>query len=190
VVHISAFFLNERGDIPDRLDGADLIIGVHDGHQDRLVGHGGSDIFRMDDTVLIRTDIGHLVIPVSRGSGPLKDGVMLDRRGHDMVPLGGVRPKHAEQREVIRFGPVAVKMISSAWRPKGRDLLARVFHGPLGLTAEGMNARRIPEDLVEKMAASPPRLSDPSACRRIIKIYLFMISPYEAELCLRVTVLD
>ena len=41
------------------LDGADLVVAVHDGHQDRIIPDGRGHIIRIHSSLLVNRDRGH-----------------------------------------------------------------------------------------------------------------------------------
>ena len=59
-VEQNALFLADRADLPDGLDGADLVVGEHDGHEAGVVADGVGDLLRGDEPVRVHVEQRHL----------------------------------------------------------------------------------------------------------------------------------
>ena len=92
------------GDLGDRLDRADLVVGEHDRDQDRLVVERRLELVGVDPAVAIDRQLDDLEAELLEVAEGVADGVMLDRRGHDPVAAALAGPGRALEREVVRLG--------------------------------------------------------------------------------------
>jgi hypothetical protein len=78
--------VGDRGELGDRLDGADFVVGEHHRHQRGAIGdHGGQGIWRHDAGSI---DSEPADVPAAAGEGPrgLQDRFVLDGADHEMPP--------------------------------------------------------------------------------------------------------
>ena len=76
----------DQADVLDRLDGADLIVGVHNANQDRLRSNGAAHVLRIDSARAIDGKVGdRSAEPFEKPAGSKNSG-MLDCRGDDVEP--------------------------------------------------------------------------------------------------------
>ena len=71
-------------DLPDGLDGADLIVGVHHCDKAGFRADGGFHFFRKNDAVLMHIQQGHLKAFGLQLSQGMKDSMMFEGGGNDM----------------------------------------------------------------------------------------------------------
>ena len=107
------------GDLGDRLDRADLVVGEHDADQDRPVGDRGVDLVRVDPAVAVDRQLDDLEARTSRGSA----GVWLTAWcSIELVTIRWPRalPAHAPPLRARLFAsvPPDVKTISRGWAPR------------------------------------------------------------------------
>ena len=76
---------NDTGYLGDRLDSADLVVGVHHAYQHRLVGDSGGYVLRVHPAVPVDGQVRHVEPLLFELLARVKDGVMLDGRGDDVV---------------------------------------------------------------------------------------------------------
>ena len=89
-VHQRAVAMGDLGQLSDGLDGAHLVVGVHDGHQQGVGGDGLFQVSRVHPTVRIHRQHGDAEALCLQPGADLGDGRMLDGRGDDVLaPLGG-----------------------------------------------------------------------------------------------------
>ena len=81
-----------RGDLGDRLDRADLVVGEHDRDQDRLVVERRLELVGIDPAVAVHRQLDDLEPELLEVAQRVADGVVLDRRGHDPVATRPCRP--------------------------------------------------------------------------------------------------
>jgi hypothetical protein len=84
-VHLDATLARDLRDLHDRLDRADLVVGVHDRDQPRVIADGVRNLPRIDQRVLIHADHGQVVALFLQVLAGVQHRVMLDRGG-DHVP--------------------------------------------------------------------------------------------------------
>ena len=80
----------ELADLRHWLDGADLVVGVHDGHQGSVRADGRLQILQVDDAVFIYRQQRHLEALLLQGRQGVEHRVVLDGRGDQVLfPLLG-----------------------------------------------------------------------------------------------------
>ena len=92
-----------RGDLGDRLDRADLVVGEHDRDEDRLVVERRLELVRVDPAVAVDRQLDDLEPELLEVAQRVADRVVLDRRGHDPVAARLAGPRRALEREVVRL---------------------------------------------------------------------------------------
>ena len=98
----------QRADLPDGLEGADLIVGVHDGHQAGVGADGRRQLLQADQAVLMDgevSDLEPLLLQLGQG---VEHRVVLDGVGDDVAFPGG-RPQAGPLGDgpVVRLGAAA-----------------------------------------------------------------------------------
>ena len=137
-----------RGDLGDRLDRADLVVGEHDRDQDRPVGERGLELVGIDPAVAVDRQLDDLEPELLEVAQRVTDRVVLDRRGDDAVAAGLARPGGALEREVVGLGAA-----------RGEDDLARLGVQALGQSFVGLVERRARDAPVRvRRAGVPERL--------------------------------
>ena len=82
----------QRADLPDGLEGADLIVGVHDGHQTGVGADGRRQLLQADQAVFMDgevSDLEPLLLQLGQG---VEHRVVLDGVGDDVALPGGRPP--------------------------------------------------------------------------------------------------
>ena len=94
----------DRADLPDGLDGADLVVGVHDRYKTGVLPDGLLHLMGEDDAVFVYIQKGDLkALPLQLLQG-VQDSVMLECGGYDMLPaLLPPQPCGGEDRLVVRL---------------------------------------------------------------------------------------
>ena len=138
-------FMRDGADLFDRLYGADLVVGVHDGDERRLLGHDRAKLVKVDDTVLVDTDVGNGEAVLFQSAAGMQHGVMLDLGGDDVrTALGLHAMRRALDRPVIRFAAARSEV-----QLGGRTVQyigytgTRIVHHAMRFSALGMQARRV-----------------------------------------------
>ena len=127
-----------RGDLVDRLDRADLVVGEHDRDEDRPVGERRLELVGVHPPVAVDRQLDDLEPELLEVAQRVADRVMLDRRGHDPMAARLAGPGRALEGEVVGLRPADVKTISRASAPSRRGDAARAprpgRRGPPGRT--------------------------------------------------------
>jgi len=98
-------FVAEGGEFGDRLEGAGLVVGGHHGHQHRVLGEGGGQGGRLDESVPVDGQDRHpcAVQPLQRAGGLQHSRVLRGLGDHVEVRAAGGQDC-AAQREEVGFG--------------------------------------------------------------------------------------
>ena len=94
-------------DLPDGLDGADFVVGVHYGHQNRLGRDGLLHLLGRYHAHTVDGKVSHRPSLAFQVAADLLHGRVLDGRSDDVVARVPVRPRHAPDRVVVGLGAVA-----------------------------------------------------------------------------------
>ncbi len=106
-VQIDAGFPCNFSDFGDWLNGAYLVVGVHDGNDDGFAGNRPAYVIGVNHTVPIHRQVGYLEPLSFQEVAGFQNGVVLNSRGDDMVALAIAGINGAFQRGVIRLGTAA-----------------------------------------------------------------------------------
>ena len=79
----------------NRLDGADLVVGEHDGGQDGVRADGRLEVLNAHEPVLVHGQVGHFEALALQRLAGVKHRVVLDGARDKVAPLGGVGPGEA-----------------------------------------------------------------------------------------------
>src|SRR5262245_19848739 len=94
------------GKSPDLRDGMDrsyLVVGCHDGNEQRPLVNCRVELFEIDDPVTIHTDIAYSKPLSLQGFAGVEDRLVLSRAGDDMITLVAIKFRDALNGQVIRF---------------------------------------------------------------------------------------
>ena len=80
----NAVFVCDAGNLRDRLDRADLVIRMHNAHQDRIPGDGALEIIWIEKAVAVDGQVGDLRAETFQEPAGLDGGRMLDLCRHNM----------------------------------------------------------------------------------------------------------
>ncbi len=126
------------GDRGDLLDGADLVVGQHHGHQDRVGPDRGSHLGGIDPPAPIAADHGQLggTRPGERLRGG-QDRLVLDRADHQVTaPLRTPPLQHPAQGQVVGLGAARGEGdLARRAAGGGGHPIPGLVHGGAGLTA-------------------------------------------------------
>jgi hypothetical protein len=134
----------DGADLGDRLDGADLVVGVHDRDKGRVLVDRRVDLLRVDPAVSVNRHDRDLEAGALQDGAGVQHRFVLNPAGHDVPALGACRPGGALDGEVIGLAAAT-----------GEDDLARLgaedLGDPLpglveplpGAAARGVQARRV-----------------------------------------------
>ncbi len=73
----------------ERLDRADLVVDVHDADEDRVAANSVLQLARVDEAFSVDAEIGDAEARFFEALSRVQDGVVLDRRGDDVVAAAG-----------------------------------------------------------------------------------------------------
>src|SRR5215813_15331008 len=90
-----AAFMGDSGAILDRLDGADLVVGVHDADEDRARRDRPAKVVGINPARAVNRQIGHAGAQALEKPARFDDGRMLDARRDDVIAAVAVRKEHA-----------------------------------------------------------------------------------------------
>ena len=137
----NALFLAHRADLLNGLDGADFVVGKHDGNQDGLVRNGVFHLLRRYQAVFVYLKIRYLKALFFQRLAGMQNGVVFNGGGDDMVAFVFMLIGHAAQRPVIAFGGAGGE---ENFARRGADgvchLLSGMVDGFFGLPGETVYA--------------------------------------------------
>ena len=96
---------NPVGDLDDRLERPDLVVGQHDRDEDRAVREGRLQLIGIDPAISIDRQCDDLEAELLEVAERVPDRMMLHGRGHDPVTMGLACPGRALEGKVVRLGP-------------------------------------------------------------------------------------
>jgi len=144
-MHQAAVGARQPGDLGDRLEGADLVVGVHHRDQCRVRAQRRRDVGRRDAARRIDADDRDVPTEFAQMQRRLHHGRMLDGTDYD-VSFVRQRAGDAEQGQVVGLGRAAGEDDFPVDRiDQRRDLGSRRGHRPPRPQAEGMGRGRIAE---------------------------------------------
>ena len=94
----------DLADSSDVVDGTQLIVDMHDAGQDRIRPQALRDGLGLNQPLGIGRHVGHLETAGFQPGTAVENGLVLDRRGHDVAPACLVKFRHALDGEVVGFG--------------------------------------------------------------------------------------
>ena len=129
----------ERADGPDGLDGADLVVGKHDGHERRVLPDGRSHVLDADDAVFVHIQQRHVKAFLAELIERVQHRMVLKLGGYQMFfPFTGAVSGGGNDGLIIGLAPAG-----------GKHDLPRVGSADqlrdLGAAGEQMLGRLLPE---------------------------------------------
>ena len=159
------------GDLGDRLDRPDLVVGKHDADEDRPVGQRGIDFVGIDPPIAVDRQLDDLEPELLEVAQAVTDSVVLDRARHDPVAARLARPGGTLQGEVVRLRPARGEYdLARLGMESASEPLVRLVEHRARPPAVGMCGGRVPERLPE---VGQHRRDDlrPDRCRgRVVEI--------------------
>ncbi len=148
-VEENALFMAELANRGDRIDGADLIVGVHDADKDRLVRDRLRNIVHGHQAVRLNGQIRDLIAALLQPLAGVQHGLVLGHLRDDVVALFAVHLRDALQGKVVRLcGARGEDDLLGGRTNQLCDLLASLVDALLGFPAEGVIAAgRVAENL-------------------------------------------
>ena len=147
----NALFLADRADLLDGLDGADLVVGEHDGHEAGVVADGVGDLLRGDEPVRVHVEQRHLKALLFQALEGVQHGVVLERGGNDVLfALARADVGRGGDGLVVRLAAAGGKVDLARLGSKAGGHIGpgRLEHF-LGLLADGIEARRVAEGMIQ-----------------------------------------
>ena len=107
-VELRADRMRQLGNLPDRLDGADLIVRRHDGDERGVLGEFALELLEIHMAFLIHVQIGDAVALFFERLAGVQHRVVLDPGGNEVLAALGRRAVHkAADGEVVRLRAAA-----------------------------------------------------------------------------------
>ena len=135
------------GDAPDfceGLNGAELVVRVHDGDQHRVGPNGPAKFVQIDQAINRDGKIGDGDALFFESLAGVEDGFVFDGRGNNVLRRRGCGGDDTEDGLVVGLGASAGKdNLLRAGVEERRNLIARVFDGRPGALAEGVDRRGV-----------------------------------------------
>ena len=137
---------DDGGELPDRLDRADLVVGEHHADEDRLGSDRGFQVVRVHAAVPIRRQLDDLEAELLQVAQRVTDRVVLDCGADDSVPARLAGPGRALDGQVVRLGtPGREHDLAGLGAESAGHSLAGVVETGTRPPAERVRGRRIPE---------------------------------------------
>jgi hypothetical protein len=95
------------GAVLDRLDGSNLVVGMHDADKDRARGDRLAQIVRINATGAVNGQVGHTCTEAFEETTRFNNCRMLNTRGDDVIALVATREECALESKIIRFAAAA-----------------------------------------------------------------------------------
>ena len=154
--------MGQIGDFGDGLNGAHLVIGMHDGNQNGLWSNGSGHIIGINQSVTIDLQIGHFKTFIFQKTTHLNYRGMFNGRGNDVVALIPISISHTFNRIIVGLGPAAGEndFIDTAAEHVSYLSSGR-FHGFFGGNAVPMTTGRIAKMFIQirQHGLSHPRIN-------------------------------
>src|SRR5581483_4285611 len=157
-VKVDIVLRRDAADFLERLDGAEFVVGVHDGNEAGVRANGFANRFGIDEAIAIHRQVGDTdASPANvffgatcRGGfnrlAGVEDGFVFEVGGDDVLGGTGSIADDAEDGVIVRFGAAAGEDDFLGTRvEKSGDLFASGFHGGPGALADGVDRRGVAE---------------------------------------------
>ena len=140
--------MGQPADFLNGLDGADFIVGGHDGDQDGLVRNGLLHILYPHAAKLVHRQVSHLKALLFQPGAGMQHRVMLDGAGDDVVALIPSGEGRALDGPVVALGAAGSEVDFLGLGADGPSHLpAGGIHGAAGVAAGGVDAGGVAEAL-------------------------------------------
>ena len=146
-----AAFMADRADCLDRLNGADLVVGEHDGHEAGIIADGLRDLLRRDKSVRVHVQKRYLKALFFQPLQGMQDGVMLKRGGNDVLfALARAEIGGGGNGLIVGLAAAGGEIdLARLGAEAGGHIGPRRLQHLLGLLADGVEARRVAEGVVQ-----------------------------------------
>ena len=133
--------LDDAGDLGDRLNSPDLVVGQHHADQYRLVGYSMPDLLGIDEAVFVHREVGHIKTELLKLMAAMQNGMVLDAGGDDVIAQVLQREGDPLESGVVRFGAAAGEhYLAHAGAKDARNGLSCVVGGLAGILSQCVNA--------------------------------------------------
>ena len=178
-VEQNAVLFADGADLRNGLNGADLVVGVHDGHQSGVLTDGILYLLGGNETVLVHRQVGDLKALFFQSGTGVQNGVMLEYGGDDVLfALGRHQLGGAFDGPVVRLGAAggevdlhAVVGTGLFYAQRFFDLVAGIFHGETCLTSFFVDARSVAVAFAEEGEHSVQYFFRDRRGRSVVGIY-------------------
>ena len=142
-VEENALFLGDPGDLGNRMNRPDFVVGQHDGDEDRLVRDGFPDLVGIDEAFFTDRQVRDLDAALLQRLAGVQHRPVLRATGNDVVAFLLVHFHDALERQVVGFrGPAREDDFLGIAVNEFGDLLAGVLDRFFGFPSELMVAAR------------------------------------------------
>ncbi len=146
-----ALLTAQLADLPDGLNDANFVVGVHDAHQDGFAVQGTLQVFDIDQAIGLDRQVGDPVAGLLQPLAGIQGGLVLGHLGNDVVATLAVHLGNTLDGQIGAFGGSGGEddLLGGRTDQLG-NLFASLLDALLGLPAEGVvSAGRITEDAGE-----------------------------------------
>src|SRR6185312_8010773 len=124
-------------DFGNGLDDADLVVAVHDGHENRFIGDRFPQHVEVDESVAFDGQVGDAVAVLLELLAGVEDRFVFRYRRDNVIPFFGVHLGDALDREIVGFGRAGGEDdFAGGGADEVGDLFAGLVHGLFGDPAE------------------------------------------------------
>src|SRR5437588_1033805 len=102
-VEQNAMLSGNQGDVGDRLNGANLVVSVHDRNEDSARRNCTSHMVRVDASEAVNRKVRHFCTQPFKEPAWVQHRRMLDLRRNDVPSLASFEEKHSLQRVIVRL---------------------------------------------------------------------------------------
>src|SRR5450830_98389 len=144
----------QLADGSDVVDGADLVVHVHERNQDGVVAQGGFNHGRGDQAIFTGLDVGDFETFALQLAHGVEDRLVFDLAGDQVLALGAVEMRDPLDRQVVGLGGTGgPDDFTRVGIDQVGHLATSVFHGLFGFPAEHVGTgRRVTEVSVDQQA--------------------------------------
>ena len=116
---LGIFRLQALGDLPDGVDGAELVVHQHHADQGRVRPDGGQDALRRDVPLTVGSHVGDLIALLGEPLAGLEDGAVLHGGSDDVLPHPAILPEGGLDGPVVPLGAAGGEAESLRWAVQG-----------------------------------------------------------------------
>ena len=145
-VEIDVALRGEFSDLRERLNGAEFVVGVHDGDKSGVRTNRFFDLVDGDDAIAADGEIGDSNAFFFEGLASVQNGFVFNIGGNDVLGGSCSGANDAEDGVIVRFGTAAGEdnFLGAGAEERG-DLIAGSFDGGASTLADGVDGGGIAE---------------------------------------------